>query len=101
MKMLVKYGDERLTIPQAAKRIGISVCALNWRLRKGWPKEQLFAAASFKHRHGPRGPKSVEAPPRSNVQLRQVMREYVSPFHAAADGQITAEEYLKLEKLDE
>lgn len=89
IRMRVKYGDRRLTIAEAAQVAGISVTAMRWRLFSGWPKEKLFSPE--KHSRGGR--------PLSSA--KKIMREYSSPFRAACDGRITADEYLKLEGEDE
>lgn len=99
MKILVKFGTERLTISAAAARVGISPTAMRHRITQGWPKEKLFIVASHSNRCTPS--KLVQPPERSANQLSKIMREYTSPFRAAMDAEITADEYLSLEKLDE
>lgn len=99
MKILIKFGDERLTIAEAASRVGISVTAMRYRVFSGWPKEMLFSRDRYVRVKGKA--QLVPQPARSPTHLDRVMREYTSPFRAAIDSAITAEEYLQLDRRED
>jgi len=102
MRMLVKYGNERLTVAQAATRVGISSTAMRFRLERGWPKEKLFSPDRFNRDGKARTGCRASNPPSRNARpmesLREVVREHGSPIRAALAGEISGEEYLRAEQ---
>lgn len=72
-RLKVKYQGKLLSVPEAARAIGISTTALWFRLERGWPKEKLLSPE------------------------RHVRGGGISPVRLAIAGRIGAEEYLKLE----
>lgn len=84
-RVWVKYGDERLTISQAAARAGIPAITLRWRLQHGVPKAALFMKS--------RRALNREQPKPEQPSVRVV----VTPFERALNGDVTADEYLMLE----
>jgi hypothetical protein len=73
VRVWIKFGNKRLSVAQAALQIGISQMGLWNRLRRGVSRDELLRPG-----YGPRGkPKT--------------------PFMAAINGEITADQYLKAE----
>lgn len=93
-KRIVVLGDMRLTVPEAAIQLGISVKALQSRLQRGWTDAQLSAGDC-------RAAQSISAfqraPIRSDACLREIMERFNSPVRAALACELTAEEYLHLD----
>jgi hypothetical protein len=76
----IKWADgSRITVAEAARRIGISPCGLWHRLEAGVPRSQLFLPGT--------GPRNVA----------KIVAETGSPFRAAISGDISPEEYLQIE----
>lgn len=98
-RILVKYGDERLTISAAAARVGITPTAMRYRLEHGWPKEKLFSTE--RHQRASKVSLLKPEPIRPLAVLKEILHEHGSPWGAAIDGGITAEEFLSLENADE
>lgn len=73
-RLKVKYQGKLLSVAEAARAIGISSTAFWFRLERGWPKERLFSRERY-----PKGD---------------------SPVRRAMDGEISPEEYLRLETKD-
>ena len=42
--VLLSLGKETLTISEWSQRLGVSRCAINWRVRKGWPIEKALGS---------------------------------------------------------
>jgi len=83
-RVWIKFGTQRVSVAQAALRIGISQTGLWDRLRRGVPRDQLFLPG-----HGPR----VKLVPAPTVEPPNPRRNFI----AAMNGELTGEEYLAAE----
>lgn len=85
VRLRIKMGDERVTVAEAARRIGISQMGLWSRLKRGVPREHLLSPG-----YGPRHLNGL----RSKQKLLDVVKDCGSAFGAAMHGELTAEEFL-------
>lgn len=87
-RLRIKVGTERLTVAETARRIGISPMGLWNRLKRGVSRELLLAPG-----YGPRHASDNTRPLR---KLHEVTAQCGSAFGAAMQGELTADEYLKV-----
>lgn len=91
-RVWLKIDGGRVSVPEAARRLGVSRQTIYIRLRAGVPREALLAKAYG----GERAPKVklTAARPRPMLTIRERVREAGSPVRAAFQGDLTAEEFL-------
>lgn len=112
-KVWIKWGDqgERVTVSEAARRIGIMPGSLWHRLERGVPREKLLSPGwslrpQCRRKVKPEAAVAAPIPPprplgkRALVDAKRVLgtvKENGSPVRAAMNAELTAEEYLAAE----